>query len=119
LSSFFLSPSLSPLTFLLFSLPSTPPTSTTTQVEDCPDSVTVNNNKRVRLCNAHADASSSSSAGGGIFLQWVPAARAETAARRFFPEQGWYLVRYCKQRAHTKWLGAFRRDVKTGELQRK
>lgn len=82
----------------------------------CTNSDGVNNNKRVRLCNGHADASSSSGS-GGIFLQWVPAARAETA--RFFPRVGWYLVRYCKQRAHTKWLGAFRVEPKTGELQRK
>ena len=75
----------------------------------CKGTVGVRNNERVGLCSDHAK-------GGDIFLLWVPNARASP----FLPSEGWYLVRYCTQRSHLRWLGAYNRaEPNALELQKK
>ena len=81
------------------------------QVFGCGGDVVTPNNNKVGLCDAHAT-------GNGAFLEWVSRARADKSAGSF-PGEGWYPVGYCTQRGHTRWLGAYKEDPKTGERQRK
>ena len=66
------------------------------------------NNRRGGLCGDHAGC-------GNVFLKWFPGNKSGGP----FSKEGWYLVRFCKQRAHFRGLEAFRVDLKTGELQSK
>ena len=79
-----------------------------TQVKGCNGDIVTPNNKRVGLCDDHAK-------GDIIFLRWFPGNKSGGS----FSKEGWYLVRYCKQRAHLEWLGEFRVDLKTQKLQSK